>query len=153
GKYQLRSGAAGDRIEKVIVCDLHKRSRAERLDGHGGAEERRVGKESLAKEGLKRFQGSAVWGGADEQTREVVAGAVGAPDVVEAGRRILPGDVVTSADHLWAKNGPVAAELAGCERRSAKYQLRSGTAGDWIEKIIVCDLHKRSRAERLDGHG
>ena len=67
--------------------------------------------------------------------RKEVAVAVGQPDRVEPGRRILPGDVI-AAGRLHRPDRRPATELAGRYGGATIFQLRTRATTDGIEEVI-----------------
>ena len=94
------------------------------LRGPDGA----VAVEVLVEDGLEVLQRRAAARDATGEIGDVVAVAVGAPDVEEPGGRIVEGDVVSASDMLGANRCP-AGPHAGRDRRAVEHQLRAGDGG------------------------
>jgi hypothetical protein len=105
----------------------------------GGNADNAVAVEVPMEGGLERFEGCRVAGHGGIDVGEIVAVAVGAPDGVEAGGRIFPGDVV-AARHLNRANGSPGAVLADGHGCAPALELGSGL------KASV-HWHRKSRAQ------
>ena len=106
-------------IEKIIVADFCQRGRSVGLDDDSRESDGAVAVEVLVEGGLEGFQRRVVARDRADEIRQVVAVAVGAPDRVQAGAGVMPGDVVAAARNLHRADRRPGAKFADRYRRAA----------------------------------